>query len=167
MMMWCVFVCLCVCTALNPLEVSCMANTPIIINRCLMVWPYTNKPVTSIECKLSGHRTLNCKAIHSVHQWHSYHKVSVSLSLSGTDTAVLFTEIPPGIHRLIITARTEFEQVSSTYRLIFPAEPCVCTSHLINRGITVTNQTAVAEFSGVGAYSRLMCKLDNPTSFPC
>ena len=47
--------------ALQPLEVSCMANTPILLNHCVMVWPYTNKPVSSIDCKLSGVQTLNCE----------------------------------------------------------------------------------------------------------
>ena len=44
----------------NSLEVSCMANTPIILHNCVMVWPYTNKPVSSIECRLNG-VILNCK----------------------------------------------------------------------------------------------------------
>ena len=44
----------------NSLEVSCMADTPIILHNCVMVWPYTNKPVSSIECRLNG-VILNCK----------------------------------------------------------------------------------------------------------
>lgn len=86
---------------------------------------------------------------------------------AGTKTAVLFTRVPAGIHRLVLTARTSLEEVSVTYRLILPAEPNTCTAHLINRGITINNQTAVAEFSGFGPYNGFICKLDNPLSFPC
>lgn len=126
------------------LEVGCMADTPIILHNCLMVWPRTNKPVSSIECKLSGVGTLNC-----------------------SKTAVLFTRVPAGIHRLVVTARTNLEEVSATYRLIVPADHTTCVTHLINRGVTVHNRTAVAEFSGFGPYKGFVCKLDSPTAFPC
>lgn len=49
-------------TETDPLVVGCMANTPIILNFCVMVWPYTNKPdnISSLECRLNG-VTLDCK----------------------------------------------------------------------------------------------------------
>ena len=56
----------------EPLKVGCMANTPIILNQCIMVWPHTNKPVNSIQCKLSRVTTLNCKST-------SIHNASISL----------------------------------------------------------------------------------------
>ena len=79
----------------------------------------------------------------------------------------MFTGVPAGTHRLVITARTLTEEVSATYRLIIPADPDVCTTHLINDGVTVDNGTAVAEFSGYGAYTGFMCKLDGPIPFIC
>lgn len=87
--------------------------------------------------------------------------------LAGSKTAVMFTAVPAGIHRLVLTARTSLEEASVTYRLILPAKPNTCTTHLINRGITINNQTAVAEFSGFGPYNGFICKLDNPLAFPC
>lgn len=86
---------------------------------------------------------------------------------AGFRTAVLFTGVPAGIHRLVIRARTSLEEASATYRLIVPVDSTSCTTHLINRGITVENHTAVAEFSGFGPYTGFLCKLDNPTLFPC
>ena len=88
-------------------------------------------------------------------------------TFAGSETAVLFTRVAAGSHRLVVTARTEQEEVSATYRLIVPTDPDTCTTHLINRGITVDNDTAVAEFSGFGPYNGFLCKLDTPTAFPC
>ena len=79
----------------------------------------------------------------------------------------MFTRIPAGLHRLVVTAKTQLEEASVTYRLIIPRDPATCTAHLINRGITVSNRTAVAEFSGFGPYRGFVCKLDTPYSFPC
>ena len=79
----------------------------------------------------------------------------------------MFTKVPTGIHRLVITARTATEEVSATFKLVVPAGPDICTAHLINGGVEVENRTAVAEFGGYGPLAGFQCKVDSPVAFPC
>ena len=86
---------------------------------------------------------------------------------AGSKTAVLFTGLVPGVHRLVITATSALEQASYTYRVIVPVNSSTCTVHLINQGVTVNSSSATAEFGGYGAYNSFTCKLDGPPAFPC
>ena len=76
-------------------------------------------------------------------------------------------DLAPGTYQLRAIARAGSERALAAVTLTIPEDAETCTVHLINRGVTVSGDTATIEFGGFGRGTGYSCRLDNGPSTPC
>ena len=70
-------------------------------------------------------------------------------------------DLAPGTYQLRAIARAGAERAVATVIFTIPSFPEICTVNLINRGVTVSGDTAIIEFGGFGPAFGYRCSLDN------
>ena len=89
-------------------------------------------------------------------------------SRSGSSGSVSFTDLAPGRYVLrVAAANSKEDRVIERRRFEISSDPSFCTTHLINRGVTVTGDTATVDFTGTGPAETFRCRLDTEPAFAC
>ena len=89
-------------------------------------------------------------------------------SRPGSSGSVSFTDLAPGRYVLRVAATNSKEdRAIERRRFEISSDPSFCTTHLINRGVTVTGDTATVDFTGTGPAETFRCRLDTEPAFAC
>ena len=89
-------------------------------------------------------------------------------SHSGSSGNVSFTDLAPGKYVLRVAATNSREDRAIERRSFeISSDPSFCTTHLINGGVTVSEDMATVEFAGTGPAETFRCKLDTEPAFAC
>ena len=86
-------------------------------------------------------------------------------SMSG---AVSFTNLKPGLYALKVQAYSRNDVVPTVKRgFVITSDPNYCSLVLVNRGVTVTGNSALITTEVYGPATQLSCTLDGGDPFIC
>ena len=88
--------------------------------------------------------------------------------LTGSSGSIVYSDLDPGRYFIRVQASNAKEDRAIMRRNFeITQDPEYCTVHLINDGITVSENTVTVEFTGVGPAESFDCQLDRGTHFEC